>query len=100
MKEDGTYTEIYSKWFKEDPPDSILNTEPGESADAGSGSEPVLSDRSSICRRGAPAAPLRLGVEATAPSHRRHTGWTFSSSSTSTSTSCATTSATCWTGSG
>lgn len=25
MKEDGTYTKIYKKWFEEDPPDSIFN---------------------------------------------------------------------------
>ncbi len=28
MKDDGTYTRIYKKWFEEDPPDSIFNTEP------------------------------------------------------------------------
>ena len=26
MKDDGTYTRIYKKWFEEDPPDSIFNT--------------------------------------------------------------------------
>jgi lysine-arginine-ornithine-binding protein len=26
MKDDGTYTKIYKKWFEEDPPDSIFNT--------------------------------------------------------------------------
>ena len=26
MKDDGTYTRIYKKWFVEDPPDSIFNT--------------------------------------------------------------------------
>jgi polar amino acid transport system substrate-binding protein len=34
MKEDGTYTRIYKKWFQEDPPDSIFNTGP-ESAGQG-----------------------------------------------------------------
>ena len=32
MKDDGTYTRIYRKWFEEDPPDSIFNTGGGESA--------------------------------------------------------------------
>ena len=26
MKDDGTYTRIYKKWFEVDPPDSILET--------------------------------------------------------------------------
>ena len=25
MKDDGTYTEIYRKWFEEDPPDRIFD---------------------------------------------------------------------------
>lgn len=38
MKEDGTFTTIYKKWFKEDPPDSLFNTNPDESAsNTGSG---------------------------------------------------------------
>ena len=38
MKEDGTFTKIYKKWFKEDPPDSLFNTNPDESANTtGSG---------------------------------------------------------------
>ena len=37
MKDDGTYTKIYKKWFEEDPPDSIFNTGGGDSADTGSG---------------------------------------------------------------
>lgn len=37
MKEDGTYTRIYRKWFEEDPPDSIFNTGGEESAGANSG---------------------------------------------------------------
>jgi polar amino acid transport system substrate-binding protein len=32
MKKDGKFTEIYKKWFKEDPPDSLFNTSPDESA--------------------------------------------------------------------
>jgi hypothetical protein len=36
MKDDGTYTKIYKKWFQEDPPDSIFNTNP-ESANTDSG---------------------------------------------------------------
>jgi ABC-type amino acid transport substrate-binding protein len=31
MKDDGTYTKIYKKWFEEDPPDSIFSTEGGSS---------------------------------------------------------------------
>jgi lysine-arginine-ornithine-binding protein len=34
MKDDGTYTKIYKKWFQEDPPDSIFNTG-SESASTG-----------------------------------------------------------------
>jgi ABC-type amino acid transport substrate-binding protein len=30
MKDDGTYTEIYKKWFEEDPPDRILETGGGQ----------------------------------------------------------------------
>jgi ABC-type amino acid transport substrate-binding protein len=30
MKEDGTYTRIYKKWFEEDPPDSIFETTSAE----------------------------------------------------------------------
>ena len=39
MKEDGTYTRIYKKWFEEDPPDSIFNTgsENASSSDSGGG---------------------------------------------------------------
>jgi ABC-type amino acid transport substrate-binding protein len=36
MKDDGTYTKIYKKWFQEDPPDSIFNTNP-ENANTDSG---------------------------------------------------------------
>jgi ABC-type amino acid transport substrate-binding protein len=36
MKEDGTYTTIYKKWFEEDPPDSIFNTG-SENASSGGG---------------------------------------------------------------
>ena len=35
MKDDGTYTKIYKKWFEEDPPDSIFNTG-SENATSGS----------------------------------------------------------------
>jgi ABC-type amino acid transport substrate-binding protein len=35
MKDDGTYTRIYKKWFEVDPPDSILQT---SSSEGGSGS--------------------------------------------------------------
>ena len=38
MKEDGKYTEIYKKWFKEDPPDSVFNTNPDESGTTSGGS--------------------------------------------------------------
>ena len=40
MKEDGTYTRIYKKWFGEDPPDSIFNTgtENTSASDSGGGS--------------------------------------------------------------
>jgi ABC-type amino acid transport substrate-binding protein len=38
MKEDGTFTTIYKKWFKEDPPDSLFNTNPDESASTNGGS--------------------------------------------------------------
>ncbi len=38
MKKDGTYTRIYKKWFKEDPPDSLFNTSPDESASNSGGS--------------------------------------------------------------
>ena len=37
MKEDGTFTKIYKKWFKEDPPDSLFNTNPDESANTSGG---------------------------------------------------------------
>jgi polar amino acid transport system substrate-binding protein len=37
MKDDGTYTKIYKKWFEEDPPDSIFNTGGEDSAGTGSG---------------------------------------------------------------
>ena len=37
MKEDGTFTTIYKKWFKEDPPDSLFNTNPDESANTNGG---------------------------------------------------------------
>ena len=39
MKDDGTYTKIYKKWFEEDPPDSIFNTgsENASSSDSGGG---------------------------------------------------------------
>jgi len=40
MKDDGTYTKIYKKWFEEDPPDSIFNTGGGGSANTGSGGGP------------------------------------------------------------
>ena len=36
MKEDGTYTKIYKKWFEEDPPDSIFNTGSDNASDGGS----------------------------------------------------------------
>jgi ABC-type amino acid transport substrate-binding protein len=39
MKEDGTYTEIYRKWFDSDPPESILK--PGGGGSDASGTEPV-----------------------------------------------------------
>jgi ABC-type amino acid transport substrate-binding protein len=32
MKDDGTYTTLYKKWFKQDPPKSILETKSGESS--------------------------------------------------------------------
>lgn len=32
MKDDGTYTEIYKKWFEQDPPKSILETTSGEAS--------------------------------------------------------------------
>lgn len=38
MKEDGTYTKIYKKWFEEDPPDSIFNT--GSESASNSGGSP------------------------------------------------------------
>ena len=38
MKEDGTYTRIYKKWFEEDPPDSIFNTNQSATSEGGSGS--------------------------------------------------------------
>ncbi len=31
IKDDGTYADIYRKWFDEDPPESILSSEPGGS---------------------------------------------------------------------
>jgi len=37
MKEDGTYTRIYKKWFEEDPPDSIFNTGSENASDSGGG---------------------------------------------------------------
>jgi ABC-type amino acid transport substrate-binding protein len=37
MKEDGTFTEIYKKWFKEDPPDELFNTTTDESANNSGG---------------------------------------------------------------
>ena len=37
MKEDGTYTKIYKKWFEEDPPDSIFNTGSDETRAVGGG---------------------------------------------------------------
>jgi ABC-type amino acid transport substrate-binding protein len=41
MKEDGTYTKIYKKWFEEDPPDSIFNTgSKNTSTGEGGGSSP------------------------------------------------------------
>lgn len=40
IKDDGTYTEIYEKWFDEAPPESILSSDPSaESGDGDSGSE-------------------------------------------------------------
>ena len=38
MKEDGTYTKIYKKWFEEDPPDSIFNTGSENASNSGGGS--------------------------------------------------------------
>jgi ABC-type amino acid transport substrate-binding protein len=35
MKEDGTYTRIYKKWFQEDPPDSIFNQGQESASDSG-----------------------------------------------------------------
>ena len=35
MKEDGTYTKIYKKWFEEDPPDSIFSTGGNETGGGG-----------------------------------------------------------------
>lgn len=32
MKEDGTYTRIFKKWFKQDPPQSILDIKSGEAS--------------------------------------------------------------------
>jgi polar amino acid transport system substrate-binding protein len=37
MKDDGTYTKIYKKWFEEDPPDSIFNTGGEDSASTSNG---------------------------------------------------------------
>jgi ABC-type amino acid transport substrate-binding protein len=37
MKEDGTYTRIYKKWFEEDPPDSIFNTGSENASNSGGG---------------------------------------------------------------
>jgi ABC-type amino acid transport substrate-binding protein len=37
MKDDGTYTRIYKKWFEEDPPDSIFNTGSENASSSGGG---------------------------------------------------------------
>jgi ABC-type amino acid transport substrate-binding protein len=39
IKEDGTYADIYRKWFQEDPPERILK--PGTGGSDASGTEPV-----------------------------------------------------------
>ena len=36
IKDDGTYTKIYKKWFEEDPPDSILQTGSENASSGGS----------------------------------------------------------------
>lgn len=38
LKDDGTYTTIYKKWFEEDPPDSILKTGSTNASSGGGGS--------------------------------------------------------------
>ncbi len=42
IKSDGTYAEIYRKWFDEDPPEDILETDPAE--DIGTGTEETDTD--------------------------------------------------------
>jgi ABC-type amino acid transport substrate-binding protein len=40
MKEDGTYTRIYRKWFEEDPPDSIFNQAQESATNEGGSTNP------------------------------------------------------------
>lgn len=42
LKSDGTYASIYRKWFDEDPPEDILETDPAE--DTGTGTEETDTD--------------------------------------------------------
>ena len=68
MKEDGTYTEIYKKWFKEDPPDSVFNTSPDESANNGQRRH-LLSGPPTISEKGACGRPSYFSQ--TTPAHWR-----------------------------
>jgi ABC-type amino acid transport substrate-binding protein len=40
MKDDGTYTEIYKKWFDQDPPESLLETGGSQGASNGGSESP------------------------------------------------------------